>query len=366
MNDVAREKLREIVARHGEDILRDRQRCEGLLKDHCAGCRLEISALMGAHEERVPLELTSSWQTAMTPEAMRARLVQRLHDHRGLAPQVADWAVDAWSDALGVPLGRISDPVDQPPGSDDSQWIDADEGGAVQAVVPPRPSGAQNVRPERRSLLLWVAIASALLLGVYASGYFGGDASDGKVTEDDVKPARETVAQLLENAAKAGTAVAIRTEQSIDSQKNSVGQRFAATLSEALAVDGREVLPAGAPALLQVTRVVRGGRLKGVPEIEVKLVQVTAEGQTYPIDSRGYVARGESRGKDTAVKTGAAGGVGAVVGGLVGKGKGAAIGAAAGVSGALGLQAATKGPPAVIQAQEVIRFTLKEPAAAKR
>ena len=110
--EIPREKLKELVERNGDSLLQDPDRCEGLLKDHCGAHRREISALVGALEERVPLELKSSWQTAMTPEAMRARLVQRLEENRGLAPEVAGWAVDAWSYALGVGLGRRSDRVE--------------------------------------------------------------------------------------------------------------------------------------------------------------------------------------------------------------------------------------------------------------
>jgi hypothetical protein len=108
---VPREKLKELMEKNGDSLYQDRDRCEGLLKDYCAGHRREISAIMGALEERVPLELRSSWQTAMTPEAMRARLVQRLEDNRGLAPEIANYAVDTWSYALGVGLGRTSDRV---------------------------------------------------------------------------------------------------------------------------------------------------------------------------------------------------------------------------------------------------------------
>jgi len=106
-----REKLKELMEKNGDGLLQDRDRCEGLLKDYCGGHRREISAIVGALEERVPLELKSSWQTAMTPEAMRARLVQRLEDNRGLAPEIANYAVDTWSYALGVGLGRSSDRV---------------------------------------------------------------------------------------------------------------------------------------------------------------------------------------------------------------------------------------------------------------
>jgi hypothetical protein len=109
--EVPREKLKELIEKNGDSLYQDRDRCEGLLKDYCGGHRREISAIVGALEERIPIELKSSWQTAMTPEAMRARLVQRLEDNRGLAPEIANYAVDTWSYALGVGLGRSSDRV---------------------------------------------------------------------------------------------------------------------------------------------------------------------------------------------------------------------------------------------------------------
>ena len=123
--DIPRAKLKELVERNGKSLLHDPDRCEGLLKDYCGGYRREISALMQALEERIPLELNSSWQTAMTPEAMRARLVKRLEENRGLKPEVAGWAVDAWSDALGVALARHSD--------------------RVQGVIPPSGSAAEAI-----------------------------------------------------------------------------------------------------------------------------------------------------------------------------------------------------------------------------
>ena len=63
--EIPREKLKELVQRTGETLLQDPDRCEGLLKDHCGSHRKEISALVGALEERVPLELKSSWQSAI-------------------------------------------------------------------------------------------------------------------------------------------------------------------------------------------------------------------------------------------------------------------------------------------------------------
>src|ERR1700758_1585865 len=139
-SEIPREKLKELMEKNGDSLLQDRDRCEGLLKDYCGGDRREISALVGALEERVPLELKSSWQTAMTPEAMRARLVQRLEENRGLAPEIANYAVDTWSYALGVGLGRSSDRVlDVPAG-----YVNGSASGASAAerAAADRPAGS--------------------------------------------------------------------------------------------------------------------------------------------------------------------------------------------------------------------------------
>src|ERR1700751_4331654 len=146
--EVPREKLKELMEKNGDRLLQDRDRCEGLLKDYCGGHRREISAIVGALEQRVPLELKSSWQTAMTPEAMRARLVQRLEDNRGLAPEIANYAVDTWSYALGVGLGRSSERGQDVPvphvngfgtGASAAERAAADRAGSPPAAAPVVP-----------------------------------------------------------------------------------------------------------------------------------------------------------------------------------------------------------------------------------
>ena len=153
---VPREKLKELMEKNGDGLLQDRDRCEGLLKDYCGGHRREISAIVGALEERVPLELKSSWQTAMTPEAMRARLVQRLEDNRGLAPEIANYAVDTWSYALGVGLGRSSDRVQDvvpiptqngfaaPPSAEERAAADRPAGSSIPSAAAVQPVVAKT------------------------------------------------------------------------------------------------------------------------------------------------------------------------------------------------------------------------------
>lgn len=141
--EVPREKLKQLIEKNGDSLLNDPDRTEALLRDHCGPHRKEISALVGALEERVPLELKSSWQSAMTPEAMRARLVQRLEENRGLSTDVAGWAVDAWSYALGVGLARRSDPVVELPAAA------AGAAGAEAADGAPTKSVAERVASDR-------------------------------------------------------------------------------------------------------------------------------------------------------------------------------------------------------------------------
>ena len=140
--EVPREKLKELIEKNGDGLFQDRDRCEGLLKDYCGGYRREISALVGALEERIPVELKSSWQTAMTPEAMRARLVQRLEDNRGLAPEIANYAVDTWSYALGVGLGRSSDRVQDVPAVAQNGF--APVASAAERAAADRPAGSAS------------------------------------------------------------------------------------------------------------------------------------------------------------------------------------------------------------------------------
>src|ERR1700721_807769 len=140
--EVPREKLKELIEKNGDGLLQDRDRCEGLLKDYCGGHRREISAIVGALEERVPLELKGSWQTAMTPEAMRARLVQRLEDNRGLAPEIANYAVDTWSYALGVGLGHDMDRVQKRSATTPNGFPTSAT--APERAAPHRPAGVNS------------------------------------------------------------------------------------------------------------------------------------------------------------------------------------------------------------------------------
>jgi hypothetical protein len=403
MNQIPREKLREIIAKNGDVILNDPGRCEGLLRDHCGPHRREISALVGAMQERVPVELKGSWQTAMTPEAMRARMVQRLEEHRGLAPEVADWAVDAWSYALGVDLGRKSDPVSKSLIGDGAGTNGAGGAGVVMAgdeilndkgsphqdpLHGDRPGGGSGqgkesgkgkpaflaaLDPKKNKTGLGVVLALLLVIGGYA--YFrhpvpsapcangsteaGCKVNPGPGPGPGPENGPDAGAAAINAVAQAKVPVLVQLSQSIDSEHAVAGQQIPATVTSAVMVNGQEIIPQGSAAIVRVTHADNAGHFKGVPELSVSLVQVTIQGAPVDVRSSYFSVRGKSRGKNTAVKTGIGAGVGALIGGILGKGKGAAIGAGTGAGTAMGYQGLTHAQPAVIQAESVLSFRLK-------
>jgi len=104
MNDLPRQKLGEIVAKHGTSVVDNPRRCEGLLRDYCGRFRREVSVLTMALEERVALDLLAASKT--TPrQVLLGRLTQRLCDNLALSEQAARWAVNSWAFALGLVSG---------------------------------------------------------------------------------------------------------------------------------------------------------------------------------------------------------------------------------------------------------------------
>jgi hypothetical protein len=361
--DMPREKLKELLEKNGDSLLEDRDRCEGLLKDYCGGHRREISALVGALEERVPLELRSSWQSAMTPEAMRARLVQRLEDNRGLAPEIASYAVDTWSYALGVGLGRTSDRVQDVPAV----------GVAAEAMVPAilatgGLSSQNKVIVGGVGLLAVAAMAFALLHHPQAAAPppaspIGDGQEKTPVPAQDVQPGHNTVADHVSASgnqpAKASPAISapasvvVRLDTDFDSDHATVGELLPATVVNALTSGGNVVVRRGAAAQLRVMRIDTSGTISGKSQVELALVGLTAHGKLVRISGASRQMDGPLQGTRTSKRTG-------VMGGITGHlfhraGTGGVAGADAG--GATG--AITSHPaPVKISAQTVFQFRL--------
>jgi len=101
MNDVATQKLQEIITQYGRSVCNDRTQLEGLLRDYCGQYGREIFVIISALREQVPTDLLNS-QNSLPKEVLLARLKNRLQANLGLAENVALWAVESWALALGV------------------------------------------------------------------------------------------------------------------------------------------------------------------------------------------------------------------------------------------------------------------------
>jgi hypothetical protein len=158
-----------------------------------------------------------------------------------------------------------------------------------------------------------------------------------------------------------GTALSVRLIDSIDSERNQLGDTFHATLNAPITQDGVVVIPSGSDVQGHLVDVKSAGRFAGKSVVVLQLDSVSAGGQTYTIQTDQFSRDGSSRGKNTAEKVGAGAGIGAIIGALAGGGKGAAIGAAAGGGLGGGVQAATKGQQIKLPSETVLNFTLQVP-----
>ncbi|HEY1403484.1 MAG TPA: right-handed parallel beta-helix repeat-containing protein [Pyrinomonadaceae bacterium] len=102
MNNLPRQKLLEIVRRHGRAIISEPRRCEGLMRDHFPTHRREIAVLTAALEERIPDELLATGSGRMPRGALLARLTARLHNDLAIEEVAARWSVNTWALALDI------------------------------------------------------------------------------------------------------------------------------------------------------------------------------------------------------------------------------------------------------------------------
>ena len=160
-----------------------------------------------------------------------------------------------------------------------------------------------------------------------------------------------------------GTVLKVRTTTAISTNTHQTGDTFVGTLHEPL-IEGiaRIVAPKGARVEGLVADANKGGRVKGVAEIAVRLTKLnSANGQVVDIATGSVARRARTTKKSDATKIGIASGVGAAIGAIAGGGKGAAIGAATGAGAGGGLVLATRGEPAVIGRESVLTFKLSAP-----
>ncbi len=186
----------------------------------------------------------------------------------------------------------------------------------------------------------------------------GGPSSPAATPETAVEPAAPPEPATV--TLGAGTVLSVRTTSTLSTKTAGPGDVFEGSLAVAVRDGDRVVLPRGTPVRGRVVSSDPGGRVKGVAHIAVSLTGLSADGGTVRIATNTISRTAKRTRKKDAAKVGIGAGIGAIVGAIAGGGKGAAIGAAAGGGAGGGAVLATRGDPAVIPAETVLRFSLTQ------
>ncbi len=156
-----------------------------------------------------------------------------------------------------------------------------------------------------------------------------------------------------------GHSLSVWTSSEISTKTAQEGDRFEASLANAIVDEDWVIARKGARVDGVVVSVDPGGRVSGVASLAVKLTRLTlADGRTIALSTSEFTREAKTtKGKDAA-KIGIGAGVGAAIGAIAGGKKGAAIGAGAGGAAGTGAVLATRGDAAVIAAESQITVRL--------
>ncbi|HJZ64322.1 MAG TPA: hypothetical protein VKD70_08395 [Candidatus Acidoferrum sp.] len=181
------------------------------------------------------------------------------------------------------------------------------------------------------------------------------------VHEEHYHPTQDEI-QTKTYVLGAGTKVAVRTEETIDSAKAVEGQTFAAEIADDVVdSDGNVVVPRGANAQIVIRSASKGGRFKGTSDLVLDLQSIAVGGKEYLVSTTDLTQKGKQGfgvNKRTGEFTGGGAALGAIIGAIAGGGKGAAIGAGAGAGAGAVTQIATKGGAIKVPAETVLTFQL--------
>lgn len=159
----------------------------------------------------------------------------------------------------------------------------------------------------------------------------------------------------------AGTNLTVRMIDGVDSETNSVGQTFAASIDEPVMLNGDTIIPRGADVTIKLVDAKDSGKLTGRAELTLDLMSVKVNGRMVDVNSQTVSRESASRGARTAKVAGGTAAVGAIIGAIAGGGTGAAIGAAAGGAAGAGAEVVTKGQRVKIPSETRLTFVLDTP-----
>ncbi len=165
----------------------------------------------------------------------------------------------------------------------------------------------KSMRVIQRSI---IAIAVPVLLAV--AGAYAASSSQGPSDWVIVPPS---------------TSIHVTLNSALSSNRSNPGDRFGATVSEPVIVNGKTVIPKGAEATGVVVDSLASGKMERRAHLLVALETVTVDGSLYHIRTASNVAiQGHHRNHNFKM-IGSGAGTGAIIGAIAGGGAGALIGA---------------------------------------
>jgi hypothetical protein len=163
-----------------------------------------------------------------------------------------------------------------------------------------------------------------------------------------------------------GTSISIRLIDSVDSEKNQIGDTFHASLNLPLLADGSEAIPTGTDVAGHVVDIQNASQFEGQSLVVLQLDTINTKGKSYTLQTDQYRKEGGSRSKSTAEKVGGGAILGGIIGAIAGGGKGAVIGTAAGAGAGGAVQAGSKNQQIKLPSETILNFTLQAPLTVAR
>ncbi len=159
-----------------------------------------------------------------------------------------------------------------------------------------------------------------------------------------------------------GTVLTIRMVDSVDSERDRVGQTFNASLDEpVLDPSGRTLVPRGADVVVKLVDDQQSGKIEGRTVLTLDILSLRVDGRQIDVDTTAITQESASRGAKSGKVIGGTAVLGAIIGGIAGGGKGAAIGLGAGAGAGTAVQVATKGQRVRVPSETRLTFTLQQP-----
>ena len=156
-------------------------------------------------------------------------------------------------------------------------------------------------------------------------------------------PRAPAVPRFREVTIPSGTTLNLTLTSAVASDTSQVEDAVSAELTQAVTIDGRNVVPAGSTVDGNVTLADDSGRVKGRAEVAFRFDRLTSGGDRYDMQTAAVSRMAPATKGEDATKIGIGAGAGAIIGGLLGGKDGAAKGAVVGGGAGTGVVLATKG-----------------------